>query len=77
MPEGPRPRWILDEQRSEEITAALERYRSAGQLPPAEWMEELSEIKARLHVSPRVPSAPYVITPPLFTPLAAISLSTP
>lgn len=51
MPEKPplglRPRWLVDEQRLEEIIEAVIRYIYAGFPIPIEWAEELNELTIR------------------------------
>jgi hypothetical protein len=42
-PVGIRPRWLVDEQRVEEITAAMLRYLKAGVPVPNDWILELAE----------------------------------
>lgn len=44
-PLGARPRWIVAEKRIEELTAAIERYKKAGNaLPTIIWQKELDEL---------------------------------
>jgi hypothetical protein len=46
-PIGLRPRWLVDDQRLEEIIAAVIRYIYAGYPIPIEWAEELNELTVR------------------------------
>lgn len=47
-PVGLRPRWLADEQRLDEVDAALERYRQSGIDLPKEWLNEKRDIEDRL-----------------------------
>ncbi|CAI3674294.1 hypothetical protein CNEO4_620037 [Clostridium neonatale] len=47
-PLGITPRFILDEERREEIIDAMNRYLYKNKRIPSEWLEELNEIQDRL-----------------------------
>ncbi|MCP5063608.1 MAG: hypothetical protein GY936_14270 [Ignavibacteriae bacterium] len=41
-PLGLKPKWIHDQQRQNEIMAAINRYLEAGKIPPKEWVTEFA-----------------------------------
>ncbi len=41
-PLGLKPKWIHDQQRQDEIMAAINRYLEAGKTPPKEWAAEFA-----------------------------------
>ena len=49
-PLGLKPRFVADEQRMEEITEAIQRYKDAGYQIPSEWIAEYKEIAKRIKV---------------------------
>jgi hypothetical protein len=46
-PLGLAPRWLREEQRADEITAAISRYEKEGFPVPEEWLEEMRYLQGR------------------------------
>ena len=53
-PMGIMPRWLWDEKRQEELTAAMCRFFEVGRPVPAEWVDEYNELSEKLSARMRI-----------------------